>query len=232
MFFRPRLWPTLVTVPSLIVLVGLGTWQLDRLDWKRDLIDKLQTRSTAAAVGLPTASADLEAFEFQRVAVTGTYRHDRELYLVSRSLRGNPGYHVLTPLVRGDGQGAVLVNRGWVPFDKRDPASRAEGQLQGPQTVEGIVRLQKKPGLFTPDNDPVKNDWFSFDMEAMSQATGVALTPGYYVVSDVAPAAGLYPVGRQWRLDIRNDHFEYALTWYGLAAALLVIYFLYHRRKE
>lgn len=232
MAFRPALWPTLFTIPALIALVVLGLWQVQRLHWKADLIEKLQTRSTSAAVAPPGPSDDLAKFEFQRVAVTGRFRHDRELYLVGRSLRGSPGFHVMTPLERTDGAPAVMVNRGWVPFDKQDPAKRAEGQVAGPVTIEGIVRLQRPPGWFTPDDDPKKNNWFTVNSEKMAQETGVPLAGGFYVVADMSDTPGNFPVGRQWRLDIRNNHLEYAITWFALAAALLVIYLLYHRKRS
>jgi surfeit locus 1 family protein len=229
--FRPTLWPTLFTVPALCVLVALGTWQMQRLTWKQDLIDKLQTRSVAPAVAPPTSGADLAPFEFQRVRVAGAFRHDRELYLVGRALNGEPGLHILTPFVPQDGTTAILVDRGWVPFEGRSPALRPGGQIPGTVTVDGIVRLEKPKGYFVPDNDPVKNSWYFVDVTAMSEAAGLALRPGYYIVSDAASLPDGFPKGGQWRLDLRNDHLQYAITWYGLAFALLVIYIVYHRQK-
>jgi len=229
--FRPSLWPTLFTVPALMVLLVLGSWQVQRLYWKQDLINKLQNRSTAVAVAPPAAGAALDDFEFRHVTVAGTFRHDREFYLIGHSLNGNAGLHVLTPLVPADGGTAILVNRGWVPFERQNPKTRAAGQLAGLVTVDGIVRLQKPPGYFMPANEPEKNTWFFIDTGAMAKAAGMPLRPGYYIVSGKVDLPGGFPVGRQWRLDIRNDHLEYALTWYSLALALLVIYILYHRRK-
>lgn len=231
MAFRPTFWPTLFTVPALVALVALGTWQVQRLYWKQDLIDKLTSRSVAAAVAPPAAGAPLDDFEYQHVRVTGAYRHDDELYLVNRSLNGNPGLHVLTPLVPEGGGEAILVDRGWVPFERRDAKNREGGQVAGTVTVDGIVRLQKPPGYFTPANEPQNNTWFFVDTAAMGKAAGIPLRAGYYIVADKADLPGGFPVGRQWRLDIRNDHLQYALTWYSLALALLVIYILYHRRK-
>lgn len=231
MAFRPTFWPTLFTVPALIALVALGTWQIQRLHWKQDLIAKLQSRSTGAAVAPPGPASDLEGFEFQRVFLRGTFRHDGELYILGRARSGSPGLHVLTPLVPAGGGPAILVDRGWVPFERRAPSSRAEGQVAGPVMLEGIVRLQKEPGLFTPENEPANNTWFFVDTDAMSKAAGIPLRAGYYVVADDADLPGGFPKGGQWRLDIRNDHLEYALTWYSLAVALLVIYILYHRRR-
>jgi surfeit locus 1 family protein len=229
--FRPTLWPTLFSVPAFIVLVALGTWQVQRLHWKQDLIDKLQSRSVSAAVAPPTDGAALEKYEYQHVRVMGAFRHDHEFFLINRSLHGNPGLHVLTPLVPNDGSKAILVDRGWVPFERRDPKDRAGGQVTGPVTVDGLVRLQKGPGYFTPANEPAKNAWFYVDTAAMAAAAGIPLRAGYYIASDKLDVPGGFPIGHQWRLDIRNDHLQYAITWYSLALALLVIYILYHRRK-
>jgi surfeit locus 1 family protein len=229
--FRPTLWPTLFTVPALIMLVALGSWQIQRLNWKQDLIAKLQSRSVGTAVAPPAAGADLDAFEFQRVAVTGVFRHDHEFYLIGRARNGEPGVHILTPLAPDDGSAAVLVDRGWAPFERREPASRPGGQVTGSVTVSGIVRLQKPPGYFTPENELKHNTWYFVDVAGMGKAAGMSLRPGYYIVSDKVDLPGGLPKGGQWRLDLRNDHLSYALTWYGLAIALLVIYVLYHRRK-
>lgn len=232
MAFRPTLWPTLFTVPALIILVVLGSWQIQRLHWKEDLLSKLHERSVAAIVAPPGEGADLDSFEFQRVGITGNFRHDREMYLIGRALNGKPGMHVLTPLIPEDGSEAVLVSRGWVPFEGRDPATRPDGQVGGPVTVEGIVRLQKPPGYFTPENEPGNNTWYFVDTGGMSEVSGVQLRPGFYIVSDRVDLPGGFPRGGQWRLDIRNDHLAYALTWFGLAIALLVIYIVYHLRRE
>lgn len=232
MQFRPQFWPTLLTVPMLIVLVGLGSWQVNRYAWKADLIEKLNTRAESDAVALP---ADLKApdeMEFQRIRVTGTYLHDRELHLVARSLRGNPGIHVLTPLRRADGKGIELVDRGWVPPERIEPEERAAGQIDGEVTVEGIIRLAKGQGSFIPDNDPAKNVWFFIDPVAMASAARVPGLPAYYIVSGNEDLPGGYPVGKQWRIDLPNNHFEYALTWYLLAVSLLVVYVVYHRKRD
>ena len=229
--FRPQFWPTVLTVPMLIVLMGLGTWQVSRYGWKTDLIDKLNTRAEAPAVDLP-GTPDPEAdLEFMRVRVTGTFLHDKELHLVARSLRGNAGLHILTPLRRADGMGFELVDRGWVPPEREDPATRESGQIEGEVAVDGIVRLAKGQGAFIPDNNAEKNAWFFVDPPAMAAATGVASLPGHYIVSGDDRIPGGYPVGRQWRINLPNNHLEYAFIWYSFAVILLVIYVLYHRKR-
>ncbi|MEX2616869.1 MAG: SURF1 family protein [Alphaproteobacteria bacterium] len=232
MGFRPQFWPTVVTVPMLIALVGLSIWQFNRYGWKADLIEKLNTRAESEAVDLPPGTPATEALEFQRVRVTGTYLHDKELHLVARSMRGNPGMHIFTPLRRADGGGIELINRGWVPGERLEAATRAAGQLAGEVTVDGIVRLAKGQGSFIPDNDPEQNVWFFIDPAAMAQAVGLDALPPHYIVSGNTDVPGGFPVGRQWRINLPNNHFEYGLTWMFMAMALLVIYVLYHRKPR
>ncbi|NKB56097.1 MAG: SURF1 family protein [Alphaproteobacteria bacterium] len=231
MSFRPQFWPTLTTALMLIALLGLGTWQVQRHGWKSDLIEKLHSRSEAAAVELPDGPSAPDVFEFQRVRLTGTFLHDQEFHLIGRSLRGNPGVHVLTPLRRADGKGYAIVDRGWVPFDRRAPENRAAGQIQGEVTFEGIVRLAKGPGIFTPENDPKGNNWYFVEPKLMARIAGLDALPDYYVLSGAKNIPGGYPVTKQWRLDIRNNHAEYAITWYLMAVVLIVIYIVYHRQK-
>lgn len=233
--FRPKLIPTLFTLPALVALVWLGAWQLQRLEWKETLLDRLHTRAEAEAVALPAGDLDIDEWEFQRVTVTGEFLHDQEVHLLNRSLNGNPGLHILTPLRRTDMPDAqtVLVNRGWVPFELKERSARPDGLVEGPVTVEGIVRFQRPiTGLqrvFLPENEPANNVWYSVDQAQIEETASLSLT-NFYVVDGNTDVPGTYPLGRQWILDIRNDHLQYALTWFLLAGALAVIYVVYHRR--
>ena len=231
MRFRPQFWPTLMTIPMFVALLVLGTWQIQRYDWKSDLITKLRQRADAPAIMLPPTVDSPEAYEFSRVRITGTFLNKGEYYLIGRSMRGNPGLHVLTPFRRADGRGVELVDRGWVPFDRGTPESRPEGQLDGTVVVEGIIRLAKGQGRFMPDNEPQNNLWFFIDPDAMAAARNIAPLPRYYISSGDKVVPGGFPIGKQWRLDIANNHLEYAFTWYFMALALLVIYIIYHRQK-
>ena len=231
MRFRPQFWPTLMTVPMFVALLVLGTWQIQRYEWKSDLITKLHQRADAPAIMLPPPGDSPEAIEFARVRLAGTFLNKSEYYLIGRSMRGNPGLHVLTPFRRADGGGVELIDRGWIPFDRRAPENRAEGQLNGTVVVEGIIRLAKGQGRFMPDNEPQNNLWFFIDPGAMAAARGIASLPPYYISSGDTAVPGGFPIGKQWRLDIANNHLEYAFTWYFMALALLVIYFIYHRQK-
>lgn len=229
--FRPTLWPTLFSVPALIVLVGLCLWQVQRLHWKQDLIADREARVAAEPIALPAEGGDAAALDYRRVRLEGVFRHDKELFLGARSMNGNVGYQVLTPFELSSG-GAVLVDRGWVPVERKDPASRAEGQLAGPQAIDGIVRLAAGKVWMQPDNEPDKNMWFFVDLPAMKAASGVDVRTDLYVDAGPAPNPGKYPVGGQTRIELPNDHLQYAITWGLLAAALAVIYVLYHLKLE
>jgi surfeit locus 1 family protein len=229
--FRPALWPTLFSVPAFIVLVGLCLWQVQRLHWKGDLIAERASRVRAEPVALPAPGAGAAALDYRRVRLEGVFRHDQELFLGARSLNGNAGYHVLTPLELTVG-GAVLVDRGWVPVERKPSEARPEGQLAGTQIVDGVVRVPPGKAWMQPANEPGNNMWFFVDLPAMAAATGVDFRSDLYVDAGPAENPGNYPVGGQTRIELPNDHLQYAITWGLLAAALAVIYVLYHRKLE
>ena len=229
--FRPTLWPTLISVPAFIVLVGLCVWQVQRLHWKQELIADREARVAAEPIALPAAGVDPASVDYRRVRLEGAFRHDKELFLGARSMNGNVGYQVLTPFELAGG-GAILIDRGWVPVERKAPESRAEGQLAGPQTVDGIVRLAPGKVWMQPDNEPAHNMWFFVDLPAMKAASGVDLRTDLYVDAGPAQNPGKYPVGGQTRIELPNDHLQYAITWGLLAIALAVIYVLYHLKLQ
>jgi surfeit locus 1 family protein len=237
MRFRPTFWPTAFTVPALLVLLGLGTWQVERLQWKDGLIAERTARTTAAPIALPRAGAPLSPgaladLDYRRATAIGQFLHDREMYLAARTMQGAVGYQVITPLQRTDGS-IVLVNRGWVPDDRKDPAKRPEGQVATEVTIEGAIRAPGRQHWLQPDNEPEKNLWFWTDLDAMARHAGAAperLVP-VFLEAVAAPNPGGLPVGGQTRVNLPNDHLQYAITWYALAVGLAVIYVVYHLRR-
>ena len=236
MRFRPTFWPTVFTIPALLVLLGLGTWQLDRLAWKTALIDGIQSRMATAPAPLvevlAEAGDDLGSVQYRRVSLTGAFRHDAETYLAARSMNGNPGYHVVTPFeIAGDG--SVLVDRGWVPLERKLPDARAEGQVTGEVTLDGVIRVPRPAkSWLQPDNEPQNNMWFWVDLPTMAAHVGVADAAPVYVEADPAENPGGFPIGGQTRVSLPNDHLQYAITWYALAVILAVIYVVYHRKPR
>ena len=201
---------------AFLILLGLGTWQMERLRWKESLLADITARADATPVAAPDAAADLP--EYTPVFADGVFRHDLELLLIPRTRAGVAGAHVLTPLVR-PGAPAILVNRGFVPVAFEPAATRHDGNPPGPVRVEGLLRLQHPVGPFVPDNDPAGGSWYAIDLAAMGTATGLELA-GYVLDAGPARNRGGWPEGGQTNVSIRNTHLEYALTWYGLAGVL------------
>jgi surfeit locus 1 family protein len=228
--FRPRLWPTLFTIPAVLVMLGLGTWQVQRLFWKQELIAERQAGLAAPVTAWADAEGRLDELYWHRVSAEGQFLNERELVLAARSMNGNAGYHIVTP-VQIEGGPVVMVDRGWVPLDRKDPAARAQGQIEGATTVTGILRPGHEPSWLTPENEPEKNFWFWIDLPSMAHAVGTEANTvtEAYLEADATPNPGGFPIGGQTRTELPNDHLQYAITWYALALALVVIYILFHR---
>jgi len=232
--FRPRLWPTLTALAAVAVLAGLGTWQLQRMAWKETLIATIEARAAQLPIALPAVIADPAALEFVPVHLRGRFLHDSELYLGARMHNGMAGVHVITPFVLDDGR-TLLVDRGWVPGAQRAPETRAAGQVAGVVTVDGQIRTGGWKGydLFRPANQPAERTWLWMELPAMAARAGLdAPVTSVYVVAGPAENPGGVPIGGVGRPELRNDHFGYAMTWYALAAALLVVYAVHQGRPR
>jgi surfeit locus 1 family protein len=225
---RPSLSAWICYFSALLLLAGLGTWQLERRAWKHAILAKVTAGMKAAPLALGASIEGIAGLDYRRVRVSGRFAHGRELYLSGRFHRARHGVHVITPLIR-PGLPTVLVNRGWVPQANKDPGTRRAGQLQGPVTVTGIARTLFRRGLFVPDNDPVKGFWMTYAPDAMGEAAGTRAPLAVVVEADGTANPGGLPKGAVTRIDFRNDHLNYALTWYALAIALTVIFAIYHR---
>nr|WP_305825936.1 SURF1 family protein [Ancylobacter radicis] len=220
---------------AFLVLVGLGTWQMERLVWKQDLIAKVEARIHQPPQAVP-AEADWDAVNFEQdeyrpVSAQGRLRHDLEVQvyaLIDKTPNGGggPGYWVITPLELPDGA-TILVNRGFVPLDRRAPSSRAEGQVPGLVTITGLLRTPEEAGLFTPGNDAAKDSWFVRDPVAIASAKGLLRVSPFFIDADASANPGGWPKGGLTRITFPNRHLEYALTWYGLAATLLGVFAAY-----
>ena len=237
--FRPHLLPSIATLVALVVLLGLGTWQVERLDWKTGLIKRVEAGLAADPVELPVRIDKPADWDYVRVQVTGRFLHDKETYIGPRLYprpdgRQEQGVHVLTPLVRDDGAGVVLIDRGWVPLDRRDPSSRPEGQVQGSVTISAIGRVPQERAFMQPDNDPATRTFFWLDMQALAAIAGVDPLMPLVLQADATPNPGGLPIGGRTIVALKNDHLSYALTWYGLALTLVGVFIAasFRRREE
>jgi surfeit locus 1 family protein len=229
--FRPGLWPSLVALAGVLVLLGLGTWQVERMDWKERLIAERQARLAAPPEPLPSDAEDWRPLDFRRVQASGVLRHDLEQLFGAFAIEGRVGHHVLTPLIRPHGA-AVLVDRGWVPADKAHPAAHRAGQVEGEARITGIARYREndRPGWFRPDNQPGSGLWFWYDLPALKNALGLELLP-VVIEADAGASPGDLPIAGQTRIELPNNHLQYAITWYGLAAALAAVYVAFGLRR-
>lgn len=228
---RLRLGPTLVTLLGLVVLIGLGTWQLQRMEWKRELIATVEAQLALPTVELPPGR-DLAGIDFRRFAVRGRYRHDAAVAYGLQASGSEPGAHLVTPFELEDGR-IILVDRGWLPERLLPPAVPKELELEGVVALTGVARWRPEPSRnwATPADQPDRRRWFAWDVAAIAQATGLPLLPVVLVI-DRPPAAEALPKPVAVTPELRNDHLGYAITWYGLAAGLLAVYLLYSFSRD
>lgn len=227
---RGLVWPGVATLVAVVFLVSLGNWQMQRLAWKESLIAAIAARAHAEPTTLAEAEERAgrgEDIEYARVKIDGQLMNEHEIHLYAFDETHGPGYHVITPLRLADGS-AVLVNRGFVPEELREPAKRQAGQQGGTVAIVGLVRAPETRRMFVPDNDVTRNVWYWRDLDAMAAAAlgpEAARAHQFMVDAEAMPAPpGGWPKGGATRLEQPNRHLEYALTWYGLAAALVGVF--------
>ncbi|MEF2070454.1 SURF1 family protein [Consotaella aegiceratis] len=227
---RARLWSILVLgLVVFVILCGLGTWQVQRLAWKEGLLDEIATRMASAPQPLAEINAryaETGDVDYWPVEVSGRFVHAGERYFLSTH-DGEAGWNVYTPMMLDEGR-AVFVNRGFVPYEMKDPATRPEGQIEGVVTVTGLARdgETEKPNSFVPDNDVRQNIFFWRSVSDMAEDLNlpgeVRITP-FFIDAGPGAAPGGYPIGGTTIVDLPNDHLQYAITWFGLALVLVVM---------
>ncbi|XP_033893793.3 surfeit locus protein 1-like [Acipenser ruthenus] len=216
---------------------GLGTWQVKRRQWKLQLIQELQSLTTAEPIDLPIEPMELNSLEYRRVKVRGRFDHSKELYILPRSQvdpereareagritsSGESGANVVTPFHCTDRGVTILVNRGFVPRKKINPETRMKGQVQEEVDLVGVIRLTEVRKPFVPQNDTERNRWHFRDLEAMAKVAG---TEPIFIDADFSSTIPGGPIGGQTRVTLRNEHMQYIITWYGLCAATTYMWY-------
>ena len=225
--FRPL--PNLTIACSLLFasFVALGTWQLQRLNWKLGLIAEINSNLAATPLPLDRALAMGDAAQYRRVRLVGVFDNAKETYVFGTGVEGAPVFHVLVPFTTDDGL-VVLIDRGVVPRDMRDPSTRQSGLIAGRSAVVGVWRVPAPAGPFTPAPDLAKRIWYSRDIVGIARAGDVHLAAPVVIEADSTPNRGGWPKGGQTQVNFRNDHLQYAVTWFLLAAGLIAVYLAYH----
>lgn len=208
---------TALAVAMFVTLCALGIWQVERLVWKRDLIARVDARIHAAPVRAPRYAT--KADEYRRVIVSGAFLHDKATLVQASTIRG-AGYWVITPLRQDDGS-LILINRGFVPPDAKNSYSKP------PETVRvtGLLRLTEPKGGFLRSNDAASNRWYSRDVAAIAHAKNLLPPPPvYFIDQDSVSDAKALPIGGLTVVSFPNNHLQYAITWFVLAAMVAGAY--------
>lgn len=238
--FRPRPVQTVFALIGVAILATLGSWQLHRLDWKQSLIEQVETRASRAPMPLD-AALELysrgDSIEYFPVEAQGRFAHDLEAHVFG-SYEGAPGYYIFSPLrLSCDNPQAefVYVNRGFVPQALKSPAERPAGQVEGCVRVTGLARAPEKRGgvaaWVAPQNDPAQNRWYLRNPALFAAHAGLEAAP-IIIDSDGTAQAADWPKGGTTRIDFSNRHMEYALTWFGLAGALIAVWVAVSLRRR
>jgi surfeit locus 1 family protein len=229
--FRPLPGMTLWAVPALCVLIGLGVWQVQRLHEKEQLLMTIADRMGGPETPVnDVLSLPVPDMEWRRVRAQGHFLHDKEAYVYATEFDLGLGVHVLTPFVLDGDGGTVLVDRGFVPFSSKAPETREAGEVAGDVAVSGIVRLEGERNTFTPVTDEGQRMWYWRDVDGIARTLGVMLRAPVVIVAEQPANPGGLPKFAGYRVDIPNNHLQYALTWFGLAATLVGVYLVYHAR--
>jgi surfeit locus 1 family protein len=163
---------------------------------------------------------------YRPVRAEGRFDHGKTLYWITPGPHGEPAFHVLTPLIRENGP-PIIVDRGFVPTERLSEAIRPDGAF----TLHGVARASQSGGAFTPPDDPAKRLVFVRDVAQMRALMGLDMVAPFFIEAARTPGPPVFPLGGQTQIQLRNEHLQYALTWLGLAGALLIIYLLYHRSR-
>lgn len=224
-YFRPALWPTLFLLLSLPILAWLGTWQLQRLEWKLGLIERLEERLSADPVPLPDELS--AADEYRRYTIEGVVKPGTEFHWLTTSDAYGIGYLVFAPFQLSDGRW-VIVNRGFIPQALKEEAGTRSAASITPVQLTVRARVPEVPGSLDAVNDVAANIWFTRDTNHMAALSGETGFLPLYLEVEGEVAEGVWPKPGATDVTIVNNHLDYALTWYGLGLALVVIYLVFH----
>ena len=229
-YFRPMLWPSIVSAIVFLILLSFGTWQIKRLFWKEALIERYLLQSQSNPINNQDQLKNSNVDEFKAIEILGSFLHKKEIYITGKTFEGNAGFHVITPFKLIDNT-IILVNRGWVSEGYRDPNKRKFSLTKNNLTLKGIIRYPQKKGYFVPENDGKQGFWFTIkpiEIYNFLKLDSTSLIKEYYIDALRLGEKLTLPIGVTGKPKLRNQHLSYAITWYGLALSLLFVYFSYH----
>lgn len=202
----------------ILVFIGLGSWQLVRLNWKLDLISKIEQSLKKDPININ----QVDRKNFVRIIASGKIDYEKQIYLYNLNDEGKPGFEVINPIIVENEN--YLINRGWIPFEMKD---NDELYSFDQSNFTGTLRLQPRANIFKPENDINNNYWFTLNREDIFKYTGKEFSE--YLIY----LGGNYEIPKPKKItaNISNNHKKYALTWFSLAISIFLIY-LYFRKKN
>lgn len=225
--FSPGLWPTIMTIPIVLILLSLSVWQINRYFWKVELLDTLATQLAAEPTEMPSGDLNADEWNYRRVFMNGTFDYSKEAHLFAHAEKGRKGFHIISPFTRSDTGEVILVNRGFVPERLKEAEKRAQGNIEGEVRISGVVRQPwEKAYSFLPESNAKTNVWLYGELKEMAAHMQVDAAPVFVELDDMK-LPGIFPLGGQTRISVPNNHIQYAITWFSLAVAMLVIFGLY-----
>jgi len=228
--------PTTLVLAAVATLIALGTWQIQRKAWKEALIETLDQRLSAAPTPLPPRASwgGLQKLqdEFRHVRFSAQLLPETEAFVFTsgsglRSDVTGPGYWVFALARSADGS-LLAINRGFVPQDRKEAIARSMNQAGGPIDMIGVMRWPEPRSYFSPHGDAGRNLWFVRDHLAIAAARGWhqrggELAPFFIDLEAPIPPGG-WPRPGVLKANLRNEHLQYAITWYGLAVVLIIMF--------
>ena len=210
---------------AIIILLSLGTWQLERLQWKNRYISQIETKISMPAIEInENNSIYLDTYKNRKITIKGSYLYDKKITLHSKVYNKLVGKHLLVPLKTD--YGYLLVNRGFIT----DAGLKNLNEDTEVLNITGMINFSSKKPYFIPNNNLQNNDWYYVNIKEIGEYLSLNLL-NYYLIEE-NNLAEPFPIGSQYNIDIPNDHLQYAVTWFSLALALSVFMHLVWRKYE
>ena len=227
--FKPNFVPLVSFVIALLILLSLSLWQVKRLVWKTNLIEQRVSNFEGEPKNLFDIKKPNEN-EFKKVFIEGKLLNNLEFFMPARSKNGNNGFHIIVPM-EVEKKKLILFDTGWVPLAKKEKNKRLNNLIKEKKIFTAVIRLPGRKGYFQPDNDNIKNFWFFVEPKLMEETISMKLENRFYLEAvDNGPNG--YPLGNQTRIYLRNNHLQYAITWFLIALSLIGVFIFASIRKK
>lgn len=227
--FKPKFVPLVSFVIALLILLSLSLWQVKRLVWKTNLIEQRVSNFEGEPKNLFDIKKPNEN-EFKKVFIEGQLLNNLEFFMPALSKNGNNGFHIIVPM-EVEKKKLILFDTGWVPLAKKEKNKRLNNLIKEKKIFTAVIRLPGRKGYFQPDNDNIKNFWFFVEPKLMEETISMKLENKFYLEAvDNGPNG--YPLGNQTRIYLRNNHLQYAITWFLIALSLIGVFIFASIRKK